>query len=274
MPMNNRLMRPMEGFHPEASAWRSAVIANGGSVAASTVRAVSDFCIAIDAAGIRDRFYRLNLFCGTGLNSCFVPLYRGQSLTGTQYGNVIDINVGPFTSDDYVETGASGGLQGNGIGKRLDTGLDGSELSPGNRHVSSYDIVSATTNYSPSVLSGNALATMHGIGPWTTNLTVAYRTFNSVGGNVTFAVNTGHWLGNDTSTTASVLYRNGSPVASTSGQPAGGSGNTEYSILGRPGEYSEARIGGYTIGVSITAEQVSSLYTAMQTFQTALGRNV
>jgi hypothetical protein len=261
-------------WNADAADWIRRVQANDGAVSTATANAVTDFCNAIDAAGIRDRFYRLNLFCGTGLNACLVPLYRGPSLSGTQYGNATDTNVGPFSSGDYVETGAGGGLQGNGSSKRLDTGVSGSELSPGNRHLSAYEIVNATSNYSPAVLSGSANATMHGIGPWTEIVTICYRTFNAIGGNITAAKNTGYWLGNDTSTTASVLYRNGSSVASATGQNAGGSGNTAYSIFGRPGEFSEARIGGYTIGVSITAEQVLSLYNAMQVFQTALGRNV
>ncbi len=78
--MNPRLLRPLaSGFHSEAAAWRSAVIANGGSVSTSTVRAVSNFCAAIDAAGIRDRFVRLNLFCGDNLNAALVPLYRNRA---------------------------------------------------------------------------------------------------------------------------------------------------------------------------------------------------
>ena len=121
MPMSPRLLRPIaSGVHPEANAWRTAVVANGGSVSASTMKAVSAFCTAIDKAGIRDRFYRLSLFCGTGLNACLVPLYRGPSRTGTQYGNTTDTNTGPFVSGDYTE---SSGLKGNGSSKYLDTGV-------------------------------------------------------------------------------------------------------------------------------------------------------
>lgn len=77
MAMNNRLLRPRaSGFHPEAAAWKTAVVANGGSVSGATLSAVDKFCKAIDAAGIRDRLYRVNLFAGTGLNACLVPLYR------------------------------------------------------------------------------------------------------------------------------------------------------------------------------------------------------
>ena len=275
MAMNPRLLRPRaSGVHPEAAAWRSAVVANGGSVSGGTLNAVSKFCASIDQAGIRDRFFRLNLFCGAGLSAALVPLYRGQSLGGTQLGGTTDTNTN-FVSGDYVETGSTGGLKGNGTNKRLNTGLAGSALSAGDRHASAYEIAVATTDYSGSVVSGNALATQHGIGPWTNAATYAYRTHNAVGGNVTITKNTGHLLGSDTSTTASVLYRNGSSAASASGQPAGGSGNTTYDILGTTGgEWSEARLGGYSIGLSMTAGQVSSFYTAMQAFQTSLTRNV
>jgi hypothetical protein len=121
MPMNARLLRPVaSGVHPEAAAWRSAVVANGGSVSASTMKAVSKFCADIDKAGLRDRFYRLNLFCGSNLNAVLVPLYRGPSRTGTQYGNTTDTNNGPFVSGDYSE---SSGLKGNQSSKYLDTGV-------------------------------------------------------------------------------------------------------------------------------------------------------
>ena len=250
MGMSPKLLRPRAGgVHPEAAAWRSAVVANGGTVSGTTLKAVSDFCRSIDSAGIRDRFYRLNLFCGTGLEACLVPLYRGQSLTGTQIGNTTDTNSN-FVSGDYAETGASGGLKGNGTNKRLDTGLAGSSLSAGDRHLSSYEIVVATSDYSPSVLSGTSAPTMHGIGPWTNANTFAYRTHNTVGGNASTTKGTGHWLGSDTSATASVLYKNAASAASASGQSAGGSGNNNYAILGvAAGEYSEARLGGFSIGL-------------------------
>jgi hypothetical protein len=130
MPMSPRLLRPIaSGVHPEAAAWRTAVVANGDSVSASTMRAVSKFCADIDKAGIRDRFYRLNLFAGTGLNAALVPLYRGPTYGGTTYGNATDTNQGPFISSDYTLTG---GLNANGTAgsssKYLDTGLAPDDL--------------------------------------------------------------------------------------------------------------------------------------------------
>ena len=143
MPMNPRLLVPRATAHPEASAWRSLVVANGGSVSATTLRAVSNFCAAIDAAGIRDRFARVNLFCGDSLNAALVPLYRSFTFGGQSLGNATDTNnafVGVGT--DYAETGAGGGLQGNGTSKRLDTGLNQDDIvdPPLTGHMSIYDM--------------------------------------------------------------------------------------------------------------------------------------
>jgi hypothetical protein len=63
----------------EAQDWVNRVYANGGTVSQSTASAVSTFCDAIEAAGIRDRFARLNLFCGDSLNAALVPLYRNRA---------------------------------------------------------------------------------------------------------------------------------------------------------------------------------------------------
>lgn len=102
----------------EASNWLSRVSSNAGSVSDLTRLAIHWFCNQIDDNNLRDRFYRLNLFCGNNLNSALVPLYRGQSLNGTQFGNTIDTN-NNFTNVNY---NPSQGLRNSGS-SWLDTGL-------------------------------------------------------------------------------------------------------------------------------------------------------
>ena len=134
MPMSPRLLRPKASGHPDANAWRAAVTANGGSVSGSTFAAVDKFCRDIDAAGIRNRFYRLNLFCGNSdasLNAVRTPLYRGPSRTGTQYGNTTDTN-NNFVAGDYAE---NSGLKGNGSTKYLETGLPMTFLGSAELHM-------------------------------------------------------------------------------------------------------------------------------------------
>ena len=69
----------------DAQDWINRVYQNGGTVSSATGAAVNTFCESIASAGIRDRFYRLNLFCGSNLNAALMPLYQ------TPYGAVTNL---------------------------------------------------------------------------------------------------------------------------------------------------------------------------------------
>lgn len=258
--------------HAEALAWRTAVIANGGSVSDSTFTAVNTFCKAIDTAGIRSLFVRLNLFCGTGLAAALVPLYRGQSIGGTQWGNTTDTNTN-FVSGDYSE---STGLQGNGTSKSLDTGAAGNLVSVGARHLAAYERINATTDYSPSLVHYTTASNTHWrLGPWTNSNNYIYSAFAGVGGQPILTKAIGFMVGVNDSTTVGKLYYNGGTVSTTSGGTPSSVDSSTVKVFGTPaGEWSEACLGGYSIGQGFTGGQVISYYNAMQAFQTALGRNV
>ena len=280
MPMNPRLLRPLaSGVHPEANAWRTAVVANGGSVSASTMRAVSKFCADIDAAGIRDRFYRLNLFAGTGLNACLVPLYRGQSRTGTQYGNATDTNNGPFVSGDYSE---SSGLTGNGTNQYLNTGFNVDQL-PGaaDCHLSSYirgtQDIAATRTLVGTMFNGfsdiyRLILTTSGAG--------TYRLYGELGKAVAVSntsrpnANGGLMLISRTSTTSLRLYDDGAFLTQNTGSTAELTSAVPIFVFARngPAEYYNGTMAGYSIGGGMSNAEVTSFYNVMNTFQTALGR--
>jgi hypothetical protein len=287
MPMNPRLLRPRSTVHPEAADWANRVRANGGSVSGSTLTAVSKFCASIAAAGIRDRFYRLNLFCGTGLPACLVPLYRGQSLGGTQFGNATDTNNGPFVSGDYTETGASGGLAGNGSSKFLNTGLAPNALpSLATGHLSAYI---------PTVTAGS-IARMVAAADASNVFSIQHRLISANNesyaqgcwGSAAFAVagqgagsttiSGGLWTATRTAATTQTLYQNATSrgTDSTSVTPASHA-NAWYVFAGNTsgaaGSYCNHRMMAYSIGASMSATQVSAYNSAMQAFQTALGRN-
>lgn len=282
MPMNARLLRPRQTTHPEAAAWASRVRANGGSVSGATLLAVDRFCKAISAAGIRDRFLRLNLFCGTGLNACLVPLYRGQSLGGSQFGGTVDTNVsGLFVSGDYNETGTTGGLLGNGSTKYLNTGVTANATSTGNRHLCVYENARSANTFRISIGARSASpATYFEQTTFTAATTYVFRSSNLVQA----ATDTGYtatgamMLGVDANNVGTI-YRNGTAAGTVtytninntySGSLFVFAGNSD----GSPTDFTNARIGGYSIGLSMTAAQAVAYYTAMQAFQTALQRNV
>jgi hypothetical protein len=266
------------------------VRANGGSVIGSTLTAVSKFCASIAAAGIRDRFYRLNLFCGTAdasLIAVRTPLYRGQSLGGTQFGNTLDTNVN-FAITDYAETGASGGLTGNGTSKYLDTGL-------------TYDAM--------GVPSTNHIGVFKGAGTWNSNIEIigardaddyyyiqgraqvggdhkvhAFSGPGNSGGsfinNATVSSATNFLVASRNSSASFVLYQNAASVASTSSAVTIAGSNRPFLVFMRDTGTGPSfagwtyRLLGYSFGLGMSAAQVSAYNSAMQALQTALSRNV
>jgi hypothetical protein len=256
------------------------VYANGGTVSTSTATAVNSFCNDIDAAGIRDRFFRLSLMAGSNLNAALVPLYRGPSLGGTQYGNTTDTNVGPFVSGDYAETGASGGLTSNGS-KRLTTGFKPTELPDGvgDTHIGSFAFA-----HTPTAANHWMIGTRE-----STGTTLFMRTSNTAGG--TWTVNSGAgishayggqhpaalYLASRRTTTDLEIYENttsrGTSASTSSVTPYDGD-NWIFSVNNQgssPGGF-PFRLGGYTLGIGMTSGQAASLSAAWAAFNTALSR--
>jgi len=268
--------------HHDALDWARRVAANGGAVSQATLRAVSTFCDAIDRAGIRDRFYRLNLFCGTGLTACLVPLYRGPSLSGTQFGSVADTNFN-FVAGDYVEAGSSGGLIGNGTSKYLDTGVNLLFSTQTDTHMAVYENQVAAGN-DKTLIGADALgSTPRSI----------YTIYQLNSGQLTYYDGTtfanpfylatrsaAFYIGSNQATRRDI-FRNGVSVSATTGAKTGvGTSATQtYKVFaaqqgaGVTGIYA-GRFGGYSLGLGLSASQAAAYNTAMQAFQTALGRNV
>jgi hypothetical protein len=247
--------------------------------------AVSKFCAAIASAGIRDRFYRLNLFCGTGLNAALTPLYLGPTPLGIRYGNTTDTNnafVGVGTY--YAETGASGGLLGNGTTKYLNTGFNVDQL-PGaaNCHLSSFitgtqDIASARTL----------------VGVLFNGTTDRYRLFLQLSGstapnygiqtelgkaNIAFAnnrtnTNGGLILASRTSTTLLTLYDDAVSIGTSEVSTSETTGASPFFVFARngPTEYYNGRMAAYSIGAGMQDDQVTAYNAAIQAFQSAMGR--
>jgi hypothetical protein len=277
MGMNGRLLRPKTSGHPEALAWRDAVIANGGTVSASTMTAVTTFCRAIDSAGLRDRFYRLSLMAGDGLLAALVPLYRGPSRTGTQYGNTADTNVN-FVSGDYT---LATGLTGNGSTKYLQTGVSSSAWITGGNVQSHLAVYKRTSVNSGALLSARSSTLVNN---W--ELGAGGNVLGGSGGS--FAIPTPHdsFIGvTRTASTAIVAFRRTvlSAENTVSGTVTGTS--IPFAVFARndqatdinaytPALFSNQTLAAYSIGAGLSVAQIALYDAAMQAFQTALGRNV
>lgn len=300
MAQSPRLLRPRQTAHPEAVNWASRVVTNGGSVNSSTLTAVSKFCQAIDAAGIRDRFYRLNLFAGSlgasiQASGCVVPLYRGPSLSGTQYGGTTDTQ-NSFATTDYSDTvGLSSTSLSN---KYLDTGLATSAIP-----ASVYQSMHLSASHGPMAYPGT-LGTGNGntdpylLGAWNgaTDRNILQTSLRSpdtgyessrLGKTTLVTAVTGvsgarpstFLLAQRQSATSLQLYRNGSLDATAATSTTGIAGVT-HSIYVFAVNNTGTRLGGadaiamrhYSIGDDMTDTQVAAFYNALSAFNTAMGR--
>jgi len=266
-------------WNADAADWINRVQANDGTVSTATANAVTNFCNSIDAAGIRDKFYRLNLFCGTGLNACLVPLYRGPIFGGTQYGNTTDTNNGPFVSGDYAE---SVGLTKNVLStKYLDTGL------------APEDLASLATGHIAAYRGSGAAANQAIIGLRDSGETHYYELFkrgdskhHGAWGGTSLALaatesaheDAGLLLVSRTSSTSLTLYRDGVSIGTQAASivPAGTDRNWFVFALNAGSPTSlwaiDIPVMGYSIGNGLDAGQAASFNSAMQTLQSSLGR--
>lgn len=284
----------------DAQDWVNRVYANGGTVSAATAAAVNQFCVDIDAAGLRSFMYRLNLFCGgtsgtaVGLNSALVPLYRGPSVS-TTYGNTTDANSGgaaAFIGNDYVETGPSGGLLGNGNSKYLDTGIAPSNIPTyTSAHLAVYHSQPSgvnqtrawiacrdTPNASVAYLSNGIFGTSAVFGQYMSNATANFNT----GGSQTGAAGGFRVLSRSSVARLDNYYNAVSQANSTddiAGGIAGVASTRPFFVFahnnqGAADQFMNGRIMAYSVGVGLSQPQVQAYSTIMQAFQTALFRNL
>lgn len=283
-------LRGYAGF-ADADDWASRVTSNGGSVSSTTMDAVYRFCQAIQAQGVRPLLWRVNLFCGTGLASALVPLYRGPSLSGTQYGNTTDTNGGNnFAAGNYTETGATGGLVGNGTSRYLDTGLKPATVGT-SAHLSCHVTNGGTKSNMFMMGCDNAFDS-----GWTTN-SLDYGSSSIARGTVSngAGVVSDNSMGTAYSVCVSSLRSTGAMQTiyfngGMAGRPwnaANGVNNPtfqtqpDWSIYvfasnrkGTAVAYGNDTIAAYSIGLHMQAAAVAAYYQALAAFMTDMGRNI
>jgi hypothetical protein len=281
MPMNHRLLVPRQTLHPEALAWRAAVVANGGSVTGSQVKAVDTYVRAAYSGGYRSLLFRHNPFVGSDLAAGLVPLFRGPSQS-TAYGNTTDTNVN-FVGGDFT---ATGGLTTSGANstKYLATGLIPFNvgLTEQNYHNSGFfpDTLNTSGDWIGS--SNGGAFSIYFPAFATLGMYVRFGGGSNSGiENGTLAARNGLLLGQRSSGTG-VGYRNGTNIAATSvtsGSVAFATGNPGALFVfarnnaGTPTSYFTGRSFGYSIGLPFTDAQALAFYNAWLALNTALGRS-
>lgn len=282
MSMSPRLLRPRQTIHPETASWASRVVANGASVSGTTLSAVDKFVKSVHSSGVRPLLYRCNLICGTGLNAALVPLFRGPSATGTQYGSTTDGNNGPFASGAYVE---SSGLDGDGVSNYLNTGLSPDAMGvPSTVHLAVFKGPGTWTAAREFIGARDAndfyQMQMRYPASLTPSITILLGGTASSISEAAISTSASFLLATRASSTGLFLFQNGSKIATgTSTATTPGDCSSNYLVFTRsnagvaqssPWEHA---IRGYSIGLGMTDAQAAAYNTAMQAFQSALGRS-
>lgn len=275
--------RSASKLHPDAADWITRVVANGGTVSASTASAVNQFAESVASAGLRDRFYRLNLFCGTGLNACLTPLYRGPSLGGTQYGNATDTNAGPFVSGDYSETaGLNPGA--TNASKCLETGVPANTLAANNTHLGAGLLTAESRTGDRAVMGtlagSNALSVSARINAASARAACMTR-YGTLTDTFGPDVGTGGSpLGSGNIVAAwPTMYRDGAAIGTAATTSANFPNATTIQVFAMNNSnvqqisHTNSRMGWYSYGQTMTAAQVIAFNSAIIAFYASIGRS-
>jgi hypothetical protein len=264
------------GVDYDAGLWRTAVLANGGSVSPRTLKAVSNFCRQAKGLGLWSKLTRVNLICGDQLAAAQVPLKVGGGSATETLTNVV--------AGDYVETGATGGIKGNGTNKSLNTGWNPTTLSASTSSLGLWAYVRGTEAGGTSrttigcqatgafLLLGWASSGTVEIGAIATATTTE---FAPTGASAAKEGLLGITVNGDRS---QQYYHNGAasgaPVTASGAYPNQPVVLLASNVNGTPNAFSTRYALGYALTTGMSATDAANLNTVMQTFQSALNRNV
>lgn len=269
---------PATTLDPDALNWQTNIVAVGSSVSASTLLAASNFAIAAKAHNYWSKLIIVCPIAGTNEVSARRYLkYPGTITNALSVGTVMT----------YNETGASGGIVGNGTSSYWNTQYNPSSAGAS---VSSFSLWGYANTTSAA---GTSRFILHNSAVDFTNATTLgwVLTGTTETGNVaaqtvpatpqyatgTTTARTGFLGVNVNGSRAMQYYVNGSSVGGTT-NATGAFSNFNLHLLaqsagGVASGFSTRRISFFVISTGLDSTDISNLYTDVLAFQTALSRN-
>lgn len=243
------------------SAWVAAVDSAGGTYDPDMLPAMIAFCQTLKANGVWDKIDRLNLFAGLDLAAALVPLKVGA-------GAAVDANVN-FVAGDYA---SANGLTGNGVDKRIDTGLSILTLDKADFGMG----VWARTNALEAVRRADIGSSYVATGA--TDRFYMHTEFNGGLGDAGLGINlAATWAGvtgllamESTGATALSTWKNGVTAGSTNAWNNDGFQAGTVTVFNGGGNFhSNHTLAGYYVGRNLDQAQLTAAWAA---FNAAIGR--
>jgi hypothetical protein len=266
-------------YDSDAQAYFNNIVANSGSIGTSAKSAINTFVQGLKSDGLWSLCNEIGIFVGVDqLAGAVVKLKDG---TGGTQPNLVATNL---VSGDYVATGSTAGIKGNGSNKYLNTGLNPYALSYSttNTHIAAY--FTPTTDGSFSILMGADTAANQNsatyLGKNNGNEGGSIASVNQVilsGGKQGFCMVTTN------NSTTQTYYVAGSSAGSGT-QSIQSFPNVNLFLLARsrgtsptpanPVDFSSRYIRGYSIGTGMSSTQASNFSSRWQTLMTSFSANV
>lgn len=270
MKVLKKLSNLPRGWRDETLQYADRIAANGGAISQASLVAIDNFVRACQVAGIWSKFIEVGPFAGSNLNAAMVKLVY-QPAAGSVLTN------SSFVAGDYVETGANGGLAGDGA-KYLNTNVLATTL-PDNGHYSFYlreDVTSGGNKSFIGALDASNQYWMGALAP-ASAVDVRYGALNSATG--IGAMVKGFYTGVRETSNSLVYYRDGASIATASAvtgttKPAHTIFVWAFNSVGASSARLNARGSFYSIGQTLTGSEVAALNSAVRNLQTALNRAV
>ena len=261
---------PKRVFRAETLQYLDRIFLNGGSISEASLVAVDQFVVDCKAANIWTKLIEVGPFAGSNLNAALVKLAYQAGGSGV-------LSNSNFVASDYVETGSSAGLLGDGT-KFLNTGVLADSI-PAHAHMSFYlreDVVQTGNRMLMGALSASDHSWLGALVPGTAGDFRLGGTTTATGGG---AMVKGFYTGSREGPSSVSLYRDGTLLnTNVSGTGAGRPAFAIYLWGHNSSGAATARISTrgcfYSIGEALNATEVAALNTATRNLQIALNRNI
>jgi len=258
---------PVRLFNLETVSYYNRVIANGGSISDASLNAVEKFVQDCKNSLIWEKLIEVGPFAGANLNAAMVKLVY----PGGGSGVLTNVN---FVAGDYNE---SGGLNGDGATKYLNTGCNAQLSLPDNAHLSFYlrDDVSVSGNRALiGAINGVDQYWLGAITNTQTNVRLGQTAVASLAQNMS----KGFYIGSRSAVNMLKLYKNGAVVGSDATTIVHAKPSANIFVFAFNSAGASAFVPGrgsfYSIGQSLSDTEAKALHEAVRTLQRNLNREI
>lgn len=264
MSHRNYRRKLITSLHPFADLWQDNVIINGGTYNDTDTNALNDFMLSIDS--FKSKFPRLNLGIGGDLNACCTPqIYISGN--GGSYDTPILYDDSNYsrTNGLYKVTPATNYIINCGYIANSDSTLNLNDNTIG--FFSGGGLAVGWNNSSPDVNCGGANG-------WSVLCKYSsgetyFKSMTAASDSEPISSYEGLFIVRRTDANTVKLYRNNSLVT-TKTRSAIAKPTSQLTIMDAPNY--ERKSFGYFVGYDLTINEMTILYNAWATLNTALGR--